>query len=91
MPEKKMLIVDAETARKIDENRGDMNTSEFINFLIDSQFQITGQPSLYYPGGLHAGMGHQHGGAGAAPSTKAPTEQATPKEPAAPPAGAHRH
>jgi Cu(I)/Ag(I) efflux system membrane fusion protein len=23
------------------------------NFLIDSQFQITGQPSLFYPGGLH--------------------------------------
>lgn len=32
------------------------------NFLIDSQFQITGHPSLFYPGGLHASMGHQHGG-----------------------------
>ncbi|MBA7506642.1 hypothetical protein ES706_05335 [subsurface metagenome] len=31
-----MLIVDAEAARKIDENRGDMNRSDFINFLIDS-------------------------------------------------------
>lgn len=30
-------------------------------FLIDSQFQVTGQPSLYYPGGLHASMGHDHG------------------------------
>ena len=36
MPEKRMLIVDAEVARKIDENRGDMNRSDFINFLIDS-------------------------------------------------------
>jgi Cu(I)/Ag(I) efflux system membrane fusion protein len=33
-------------------------------FLIDSQFQITGHPSLFYPGGLMAGSaGHQHGGA----------------------------
>lgn len=30
-------------------------------FLIDSQFQVTGQSSLYYPGGLHAAMGHEHG------------------------------
>jgi len=34
-----MLIVDAETARKIDENRGDMNRSEFLDFLIDSQLK----------------------------------------------------
>ena len=34
-----MLIVDAEVAKKIDENRGDMSCSEFINFLIDSQFK----------------------------------------------------
>ncbi len=38
MPEKRMLIVDAETARRIDDNKGDMNISEFINFLIDNQF-----------------------------------------------------
>jgi Cu(I)/Ag(I) efflux system membrane fusion protein len=31
-------------------------------FLIDSQFQITGHPSLLHPGGLHASKGHQHGG-----------------------------
>jgi len=37
--EKRMLIVDAEVARKIDENRGDMSCSEFINFLIDSQLK----------------------------------------------------
>ena len=30
-------------------------------FLIDSQFQITGQPSLFYPGGVAAGAGgHRH-------------------------------
>ena len=34
MPEKRMLIVDAEIAKKVDENRGDMSQSDFINFLI---------------------------------------------------------
>jgi len=34
-----MLIIDAELAQKIDENRGDMNRSEFISFLIDSQLK----------------------------------------------------
>jgi len=34
-----MLIVDAEVARKVDENRGDMNRSEFLSFLIDSQLK----------------------------------------------------
>jgi hypothetical protein len=37
--EKRMLIIDAEVARKIDENRGDMSRSEFINFLIGSQLE----------------------------------------------------
>jgi hypothetical protein len=32
-----MLIVDAELIRKIDDNRGDMSRSEFINFIIDSK------------------------------------------------------
>ena len=36
MSEKRMLIIDAEVVRKIDENRGDMNRSDFLNFLIDS-------------------------------------------------------
>ncbi len=36
MSDKRMLIVDAEVVRKIDENRGDMNRSDFISFLIDS-------------------------------------------------------
>ncbi len=39
MTEKRMLIIDAEVARKIEENHGDMSYSEFINFLIDSQFK----------------------------------------------------
>jgi hypothetical protein len=39
MPDKRMLIVDAEIARKVDENRGDMDRSEFIAFLIDTCLQ----------------------------------------------------
>lgn len=35
--EKRMLIIDVEVAKRIDENRGDMSYSEFINYLIDSQ------------------------------------------------------
>ena len=37
MSEKRMLIVDAELVRKVDENRGDMDRSDFINLLIDTQ------------------------------------------------------
>jgi len=37
--EKRMLIIDADIARKIDENRGDMNYSEFLKFLLDSQLE----------------------------------------------------
>jgi len=36
MSDKRMLIVDAEVVRKVDENRGDMNRSDFINFLINT-------------------------------------------------------
>ncbi len=36
MSDKRMLIVDAEVVRKVDENRGDMNRSDFINFLINN-------------------------------------------------------
>ena len=35
MAEKRMLIVDADVVRKVDENRGDMSQSEFLNFLIE--------------------------------------------------------
>ena len=37
MSEKRMLIVDDETLRKLDENRGEMSRDEFINFLLNSQ------------------------------------------------------
>jgi len=39
MSEKRMLIVDAELVKKVDDNRGDMGQSEFINFLIESKLQ----------------------------------------------------
>jgi len=32
-----MLIVDTEVVKKIDENRGDLGYSEFLDFLIDGQ------------------------------------------------------
>ena len=43
MPEKdkRMLIVDADLVKRIEENRGDMSISEFVSFLIDSQFKHT--------------------------------------------------
>jgi len=40
--EKRMLIIDAEVVKKIDENRGDMSYSEFLNFLIDGQLKEEG-------------------------------------------------
>jgi len=36
MPEKRMLIVPAELINIIDDNRGDMDRSDFIEFLIES-------------------------------------------------------
>ena len=39
MSEKRMLIVDAELVKRIDENRGDMSYAEFIDFLIDKQLK----------------------------------------------------
>lgn len=60
------------------------------NFLIDSQFQVTGHPSLFYPGGLHATMGHDHGAAasdaGPAQPDAAPATSPTPA-----PTGGHKH
>jgi membrane fusion protein, copper/silver efflux system len=55
-------------------------------FLIDSQFQITGHPSLFYPGGLHASMGHQHGMAES--SVSGPQQ---PPHEGSPPATGHQH
>ena len=37
MSEKRMLIVDAELVKRVDDNRGDMGQSEFISFLIETQ------------------------------------------------------
>jgi hypothetical protein len=37
MAEKRMFVVDAEVARKVDESRGEMSRSEFINFLFEGQ------------------------------------------------------
>ena len=55
-------------------------------FLIDSQFQITGHPSLFYPGGLMGGSpGHQHG------ESASPASQAPSQNPTAPPSGAGQH
>jgi len=39
MAEKRMFIVDAEVARKVDESRGEMSRSEFIDFLIEGQLK----------------------------------------------------
>lgn len=39
MADRRMLIVDAELAKKIDENRGDLSRPDFINFLIDSRLK----------------------------------------------------
>lgn len=45
MGERRMLIIDADVVRKMDDNRGDMNLSDFIDFLIDSQLKqdVNGQ------------------------------------------------
>lgn len=59
-------------------------------FLIDSQFQVTGHSSLFYPGGLHASMGHQHGAGGAASPMAGSTPMTQPAAPAAAP-GEHKH
>ncbi len=48
------------------------------NFLLDSQFQIRGLPSLFYREGQAGAAGHQHGGAAIAPKTAEPVRTATP-------------
>lgn len=47
MPGKRMLVVDADIARKIDENRGEMSYSEFLGYLIDSQLQEQTGNNIY--------------------------------------------
>lgn len=36
----RMLILDAETVQKIEENRGDMSISGFLNYLIDTRLEL---------------------------------------------------
>jgi hypothetical protein len=45
MPDKRMFIVDAELAAKIDANRGDISRSEFLNFLIDRSLEEVDRPA----------------------------------------------
>lgn len=40
MSGKRMLILDAETVQKIEENRGDMGISGFLNYLIDTHLEL---------------------------------------------------
>lgn len=42
MAEKRMLILPAEVIKKIDDNRGDLSQTEFINFLIENQLKGDG-------------------------------------------------
>jgi len=44
MPEKRMLILDAETVQRIEQNRGDMSVSEFLNYIIDSHLEQSVEP-----------------------------------------------
>ncbi|MEW6077913.1 MAG: efflux RND transporter periplasmic adaptor subunit [Thermodesulfobacteriota bacterium] len=60
-------------------------------FLIDSQFQVTGHPSLFYPGGLQADMGHAHGAPESIPAADTPAEPATVETPADSSAAGHNH
>ncbi len=43
MSEKRMLVVDADLVRKIDENRGELGRSEFIDLLIEGQLREKGE------------------------------------------------
>jgi Cu(I)/Ag(I) efflux system membrane fusion protein len=48
------------------------------NFLLDSQFQIRGLPSLFYKEGQAAAAGHQHGGSTPPSPTKAASPSPSP-------------
>jgi len=39
MSEKRMLVVEADLVKKIDENRGELSRSEFVDLLIEGQLQ----------------------------------------------------
>jgi hypothetical protein len=42
MTEKRMLVIDDELLKKIDDNRGEMSRAEFIDFIINNQLQEKG-------------------------------------------------
>ena len=50
------------------------------NFLLDSQFQISGLPSLLYKEGQSGAVGHQHGGAAPPPVAPASNPKPQPQE-----------
>jgi Cu(I)/Ag(I) efflux system membrane fusion protein len=60
-------------------NEGDM-VAVRGNFLLDSQFQIRGVPSLFYKEGQAAVAGHQHGGASPPPAPPASGAKPQPQE-----------
>ena len=79
------IAVEVETGPRTDDsypvirglNEGDQVVTRG-NFLLDSQFQIRGLPSLFYKEGQAAG-GHQHGGATPSPALpRAPATKAAP-------------
>lgn len=45
MSDKRMLVVDADLVSKIDENRGELSRSEFIDLLIEGQLRESGEGS----------------------------------------------
>ncbi|MFC2010186.1 hypothetical protein ACFLVU_01525 [Chloroflexota bacterium] len=47
MAEKRMLILPAEVVKRINDNRGDMGQSEFIDFLIDNQLKTETEEPQY--------------------------------------------
>jgi membrane fusion protein, copper/silver efflux system len=47
------------------------------SFLLDSQFQVSGLPSLFYREGRASPVGHQHGGAAGAPRSAEPVRTTT--------------
>jgi membrane fusion protein, copper/silver efflux system len=50
------------------------------NFLLDSQFQVSGRPSLFYREGQVGAVGHQHGGATSPSKTTEPVRSPAPAE-----------
>jgi hypothetical protein len=47
MAEKRMLILQADLVKKIDDNRGDLSQTEFLDFLINSQLSSKAADQVY--------------------------------------------